>query len=141
MNSVAPKGLAVPPRHAHHLIWESRWTTVWYQRTFVRPPYCDMVSMYYIFLKETKSILLKRIKMKYYHDFVFVICFRWIPHFLLFLRNHWTKEPIWHEAASSVEPEVKTRFVTIDDETVIFYLLKFWNCIRFFLINFIVLKH
>jgi hypothetical protein len=24
---------------------------------------------------------------------------------------------------------------------VIFYLLKFWNCIRFFLINFIVLKH
>ena len=31
-----------------------------------------------------------------------------------------------NEAASSVEPEVKTRFA---------------NCIRFFLINFIALKH
>jgi hypothetical protein len=30
-----------------------------------------------------------------------------------------------NEAASSVEPEVKTRFATVDDETVIFYLLKF----------------
>jgi hypothetical protein len=28
-------------------------------------------------------------------------------------------------SASSVEPEVKTRFATVDDETVIFYLLKF----------------
>jgi hypothetical protein len=30
-----------------------------------------------------------------------------------------------NDAAFSVEPEVKTRFATVDDETVIFYLLKF----------------
>ena len=55
-----------------------------------------------------------------------------------------------NEAASSVEPEVKTPFATVDDVAFERPQIQFpvfnncsniTNCIRFFLINFIVLKH
>jgi hypothetical protein len=43
---------------------------------------------------------------------------------------------ILHLMDSPVYPESQIKLLKNVTETVIFYLLKFWNCIRFFLVNY-----